>query len=168
MDFSHLTNLPLALHIHLLAAISAVVLGPVALYRRQRDIWHKTAGYLWVVVMLTVAVGAFWLEAVILPIWGGFGVIHLLAGPVIWTLWHGVQAARAGHVARHRAYMRGLYWQGLMVAGLFTLLPYRVLNRVLFPGTPELGYGVILVVALGAGIVAMRRRGPAPEADRPG
>jgi len=64
--------------------------------------------------------------------------------------------------------MRGLYWQGLMVAGLFTLLPYRVLNRVLFPGTPELGYGVILVVALGAGIVAMRRRGPAPEPDRPG
>jgi uncharacterized membrane protein len=30
--------------LHVVAAILAVLLGPMALYRRSRDIWHRVAG----------------------------------------------------------------------------------------------------------------------------
>jgi uncharacterized membrane protein len=151
-DMSFL-DLPFALQLHLVPAVLAIVLGPLALYRRRRDVWHKTAGYVWVASMAVVAGGSFWLEAAVLPIAFGFGPIHILSVVVLVGLWRGVSAARAGRVARHQAQMRALYWQALMVAGLFTLLPGRFLNAVFFPGTPEAGYLAILV--LGAGLAAM-------------
>lgn len=145
-----LTGLPVELQLHMIAALVAVALGPVAIYRRRRDIWHKAAGYGWVIAMLTTAASSFWLHAQVLPIGFGFGPIHVLSVWVFYVLYRAVQAARRGQIARHQAQMRSLYWTGLMVAGLFTLMPYRVLNRVLFPGEPETGVWVI-----GAALVAI-------------
>lgn len=157
MTLTPLFDLPLALQLHLWPAVLALGLGPVALYRRRRDVWHKLAGYVWVSCMALVAGGAFWIEATVLPIALGFGPIHVLAGVVLVALWRGVRAARAGDIARHRAQMRGLYWQALMIAGLFTLLPGRALNTVLFPGQPWAGYLAIGVLGLVAVILRDRR-----------
>jgi uncharacterized membrane protein len=151
MSFTPILSLPLDLALHLWAALLAVLLGPVALYRRRRDRRHKVAGYAWVVAMALVALSSFSLTAGILPVVAGFGLIHLLSVWVLWQLWRGVDAARSGQLRRHKATMRGLYWGGLMVAGIFTLLPGRVLNEVLFAETPEAGY---VAIALGAAALA--------------
>ena len=150
MTLAALSDLPLALHLHLWAALVALLLGPIALYRRRRDIWHRVAGYCWVAVMALAAASAFWLEAAVLPLAGGFGAIHLLSLVVLHGLWRGVSAARAGDAAAHASWMRGLYWQALIVAGALTLLPGRTLNRLFFPETPAAGFLVILLIALAA------------------
>jgi uncharacterized membrane protein len=157
MTLDILTDLPPVLQLHLWPAILALGLGPVALYRRRRDIWHKVAGYTWVSAMALVAGGSFWLEAAVLPIAYGYGPIHLLSIVVLVGLWRGVAAARAGDIARHRAEMRGLYWHALAIAGLFTLLPGRLLNAVFFGPRPELGY--VAIGLIGAALVARALRG---------
>ncbi|MGP1358191.1 DUF2306 domain-containing protein [Roseicyclus sp.] len=150
-------DMPLALHLHLWPALLALVLGPVALRRRSRDLWHRVAGYAWVASMALVAGSAFWLEAGVLPIAFGFGPIHLLSVVVLYGLVRGVAAARAGDIAAHRGWMRGLYWQALIVAGTLTLLPGRVLNTALFPGDPRAGVFAIAAIAAIAGALGLRR-----------
>ena len=63
--------------------------------------------------------------------------------------------------------MRGLYWQALIIAGKFTLLPGRTLNTLLFPGQPSVGLVAIGVIA---GWLALRwwagRRAVRPLAAR--
>lgn len=167
MTLAPLTDLPLALQLHLWPALLALVLGPVALYRRRRDRLHKVAGYTWVVAMALVAGGAFWLEAAVLPIAFGFGPIHVLSVVVLYGLLRGVLAARAGDTTGHAAWMRGLYWQALFIAGTLTLLPGRMLNALLFPEHPAAGFAVIAAVATGLALRWLggrRARREAPSA----
>lgn len=138
-----LNELSPSVALHLGAAMGAVVLGPFALFRQRRDIWHRSLGYCWVLSMATLALGSFWIKAHIFPIVAGFGPIHLLSAAVLWYLWRAVGDARAGRVAAHSRAMRSLYWQALCLAGLFTIFPGRTLNRALFPDRPQDGLWVI-------------------------
>jgi len=161
MTLAPLTDLPPAVAVHLSAATLALLLGPLALYRRRRDIWHRAVGYVWVLAMILTALSALALSAQILPLVGGVGPIHLLAAWVLWQVLRSVHAVRGGDVAGHQAIMQGLYWGGLSMAGLLTLLPGRVLNRVLFPEQPSQALwviGALGVLLLGRGLL---RRVPA-------
>lgn len=158
MTAADLAALPLSVHLHMWPALGALVLGPFALDRRRRDIWHKGAGYLWVGLMALTAASAFWIEAAVLPIGHGFGPIHALSALVFYGLWRGVAAARAGDVAAHSGWMCALYGQALIIAGSFTLLPGRTLNTLLFPDRPMLGVIVILGAGVVLGLRALRLR----------
>jgi uncharacterized membrane protein len=64
--------------------------------------------------------------------WGGFSPIHLLS---IWTLFSLVMAvyhARQGNIRQHKIWMVLLYILALLVTGVFTLWPGRVMHGVLF------------------------------------
>lgn len=160
--------LPPAVTLHLAAALIAISAGPIAIFRRRRDRWHRGVGYLWVAAMVLVAASSFAIPAAILPVAGGFGVIHLLSLWVFWTLWWAVRDARDGRIAAHRARMAGLYWQGLTVAGALTLLPGRLLNDALFGLRPELGFWAAALLAAGLLWVNLqgRERFFAPRAGR--
>jgi hypothetical protein len=51
-----------------------------------------------------------------------------------------------GQVRRHGRIMRSLYGQGLIVAGVFTFLPGRRMNGVLFFKAPWVGFAGVVVV----------------------
>ncbi|MFP4450126.1 MAG: DUF2306 domain-containing protein, partial [Rhodosalinus sp.] len=76
MAFDVLTATPLIVQLHLAAALPALLLGPVALYRRRRDRLHKTFGYLWVASILGLAVSGLFIRSEI-ALLGPFGPIHL-------------------------------------------------------------------------------------------
>lgn len=152
----------LAIQLHLLAAIPAVLVGPVALWRRRRDRWHRATGYVWVTSMALLAVTGLAIPSVGFALVGPFGLgpfglgpfgpIHLLCFATFWGIAKGVAHARSGRTAAHRATMRGMYFGALALAGLFTLVPGRRLNDVLFTDQPALGW---LAIVAGAGLVAM-------------
>ncbi len=144
-DATMIATIPPVLTVHIIAASLALGLGPFAIYRRRRDVWHKAAGYVWVVAIAVTALSSFLIPASIFPVAQGMGAIHLLSIWALWTIWFGVRDARAGRIAAHRERMAGLYWQGLTVAGVLTLLPGRVLNEALFPARPDLGVWVVLL-----------------------
>ncbi len=66
--------------------------------------------------------------------WGNFGLIHLLSVFTLAMLPLGIYFARRHNVVGHRKTMFGLFFGALVIAGAFTLLPNRILGRMMFGG----------------------------------
>ena len=96
-----------------------------------------------------VAAGSFRVEAAVLPLGFGLGPIHVLSVVVFYGLARAALGARSGDIATNECWMRGLYWQALIIAGMFTLLPGRTLDTLLFHGQPSAGLVAIGVIAGG-------------------
>ncbi|MFN3744755.1 MAG: DUF2306 domain-containing protein [Hyphomicrobiaceae bacterium] len=121
-----------AIQLHALAAISAFGLGLVQLTRRKGDRPHRLAGYVWAGLMLVIAASSFWIHEI--DQWRGFSLIHLLS---IWVLSYtpfAVMMARRGNISAHKRGMIGLFAGALIIAGLFTFVPGRIMHAVLFGG----------------------------------
>lgn len=159
---SALNQADLIVQIHAYSAVAALILGPVNLYRTKRDRVHKVAGYVWVVLMALVALSALGITAQVGPTLFGFGVIHGLVGVVFVSLFTAIRAARAGDIARHRSGMTQLYWQAMVITGLITLVPGRIMNEVLFGSRPDLAWCVIGAVLLAMAAVWWMRRHRSP------
>lgn len=117
---------PASILLHLAAALTALLLGGVVLFGHKGTYVHRMLGRLWVGLMLVVAIGSFWIQGR-----GHFGWIHLLSVVVIVNLAVAVYSIRIKNVRRHRLNMRMAYL-GLCVAGVFTLLPYRMLGKLVW------------------------------------
>ena len=84
MTLDPLLNAPFVIQLHAASAIAASLIGPFAIWRKTRDIWHRLAGALWIVLMLTVANSALFIHTIQLI--GPFSPIHLLSGLVYYSL----------------------------------------------------------------------------------
>ena len=117
---------------HALTAVAAVVLGVVQLASAKGTATarHRALGCAWVGLMTYVATSSFFISE--LKLWGAFSPIHLLS---IWTLFSLVMAvycAWQGNIRQHKIWMVLLYILALLVTGVFTLWPGRVMHGVLF------------------------------------
>lgn len=130
MNFAPLLTAGPAIHIHLAATILALALGIAMLVRRKGTGSHRLFGWIWVGLMLTAAVSSFWITG----IRGGYSPIHALSLLVLVTVPAAIYAVRRGRVSTHRKAMISLFVGGLMIPGLFTLLPGRVLGRLMTDG----------------------------------
>lgn len=151
MTLAPLISAPVVIQVHVIAALLSIILGPVVLYRPRRDRIHTHLGYVWVTAMATVA-----LSAMLIPNFSGpfhFGILHGFAVLTCVTLVMGIRYAIQRDIAGHQAAFRSLYWNGLMIAGMFTLLPGRRINEMLFGDRAQLGY---VVIALGAALLIRR------------
>ena len=121
---------------HMTAAIAATVTGAIALWARRSSSslpWlHRLAGYGFVLLMLATALSALLIRDFSLPNWAGFTPIHLLVpltlGLLGLALWHLAHK----RIDLHRRAMRKLYFGACLMAGLFTLMPGRLLGNLLW------------------------------------
>ncbi len=165
MTFEPLLNAPPMIQIHVAGALLSLLVGPFALFRRSRDIWHRRLGYLWVVAMAVTALSSFWINS--MQVIGPFGPVHILSGFVLWSLYEGIGQARKGQIAAHQATMQGLYVYAICITGLFTLTPGRRMGEVVFGG----GAGWLAMVGLaclGALIIYVHRKGVLPLGKQQG
>ncbi len=120
--------------IHLTTALGALALGPVALWARkgrtQHPRLHRAMGYAWVTLMLMTAVSAIFIRDVSLPNIAGYTPIHLLVPVVFVGLFGAFWYLAKGNIAGHRKTMQRLYFGACVVAGAFTLLPGRLLGKL--------------------------------------
>lgn len=128
-DFSRVAEAPLVIRVHLFAALTALTIGTVLMMRVKGTNVHKMLGWTWVIAMGTTAVSSLFIRT-INP--GHFSFIHLLSGWTIVGLPGAVYAIKRGKVAAHRRAMTGMFVGGLLLAGLFTFLPGRLLWTVFF------------------------------------
>ncbi len=91
---------------------------------------HRGLGYAWVGLMLIVTLSSFFISAN--PVIGRFSWIHGLSAFTTIMLIAGVSAAWRGKRKAHRAIMINVFWFALVVTGIFTLLPGRVMHHVVF------------------------------------
>jgi uncharacterized membrane protein len=91
---------------------------------------HRTLGWIWVGLMLAVAISSFWIHQIRLV--GLWSPIYLLSISVLITVPLGVWRAHRHQVADHRLIMTLIFSGALVIAGLFTLLPGRIMHAVVF------------------------------------
>ena len=119
-----------AIRLHAFAAMAAFILGAVQLGAPKGTIPHRTIGWVWVALMLAVSVSAFWIHTI--RLWGPWSPIHLLAIFTLVMLPVAVLHARRHRVQQHRIAMLSLFFGALVIAGLFTLFPGRIMSTVVF------------------------------------
>lgn len=132
MNLSPLTTAPLPIQLHAYAALAAFVLGAVQLAGVKGTTRHRVLGYTWAALMLTVAVSSFWIHEIRLA--GPWSPIHLLSILTLVMLPLGLYYARNHIVGGHQKTMTGLFLGALVIAGLFTFVPGRIMHKVVFGG----------------------------------
>ena len=110
--------------------MTAFVLGIVQFAAPKGTLPHRTLGWIWVGLMAFVAVSSFWIHGI--RLWGPWSPIHLLSifTPIMLVV--AVMAARRHRVRAHRITMMSIFAGALVIAGLFTLVPGRLMHTVLF------------------------------------
>lgn len=131
-------NLTPVIAIHMTAALSALLIGPIALWARkgrtQRPRLHRAFGYAWVTLMVVTAISALFIREHRLPNIAGFSPIHLLIPVTLAMLFVAFYFLAHGNIAGHRKTMQRLYFGACVVAGGFTLLPGRYLGNLVWGG----------------------------------
>jgi len=116
--------------IHTVAALLAIGLGVVQFALPKGSGHHRVLGWAWIGTMTVVAMTSFGIHEI--RQFGRFSWIHGLSIVVLALLVVGVVLARRGRIVDHRWTMTGLFVGALIISGLFTLVPGRVMHRVLF------------------------------------
>ncbi|MEO9459352.1 MAG: DUF2306 domain-containing protein [Lentilitoribacter sp.] len=128
-NFSPLFDASFTVQTHVYAAVLSLLLGIWIMFGTKGTKLHKRVGKVWVIALLITAVSSFWLHGIKLV--GPFSPIHLLSILTIYSVIRGVQHARAGQIGQHQNTMKGLFYYALIGAGLFTLLPGRLMHQLL-------------------------------------
>ncbi len=134
MNLQPLLTATPAIQIHAFAALAALPLGAFVLLRRKGDANHRAAGRVWVVLMMVTALSGFFIHEI--RLWGPFSPIHLLSAFVPVSLIYAIIMARKGKIAEHRKTMRSVFAGALLLAGLFTVMPGRIMDAVLLEPLP--------------------------------
>jgi len=129
VDLTPLLQSPLVLQAHVGGALLTFAIGCVLLAGVKGRAMHRTLGYVWVAAMAITAISSFFLQS-INP--GGFSLIHALSAWTMIVLPMGLAAARRKNISKHRKEMTGLFVGGLVVAGLFSFLPGRLMWHLFF------------------------------------
>ena len=132
MSLAPLLDAPPAIQLHAFAATTAFVLGIVQFSAPKGTLPHRTIGGIWVALMVVVSLSSFWIHQ--LRLWESWSPIHLLSIFTVVMLPLAVWAAHRHAVDRHRRAMTAIFFGALVVAGLFTLVPGRILHKVVFGG----------------------------------
>lgn len=123
--YPHWARVPLVVWGHLATVLVAVALTPVMLLRPRGDATHRALGKVWVAAMFLTAAESFLVRS---SNTGQLSFIHILsayvvlAAPLIW--W----TARTHRIASHRRQVRAMVTGALLIAGFFTLPPFRMLG----------------------------------------
>ena len=118
------------IRVHAFAAMAAFLLGSIQLLAPKGTLPHRVVGWTWVGLMLAVALSAFFIHQI--RLWGAWSPIHLLAILTLVMLPLGVLRAHRHDVTAHRRTMLGLFLGGLVIAGIFTFVPGRIMYHVVF------------------------------------
>jgi len=130
MSLAPLLNAAPAIPLHAFAAMAAFALGIVQFAAPKGTLPHRTLGWIWVILMATVAISSFWIHQIRLV--GPWSPIHFLSIFTLIVLPIAVWRARHHRVADHRRIMIFIFAGALVVAGLFTFVPGRVMHAVVF------------------------------------
>jgi uncharacterized membrane protein len=123
-DWEPLLRAGWVVQLHLLAAISALLVALLILAGPKGTRAHRIFGWGWAVLMLTTALSSFFIRDIGD---GKLSYIHILSGWVAFATPLGVWAARTRRVRLHQRLMTGLVLGGLVIAGAFTFVPGRLM-----------------------------------------
>lgn len=129
-DPSHIMSAGGALQLHVVSALLTLGLGIGIMTRIPKGSrQHKVWGWTWVGAMSATAITSFFLTGLN---GGSFSWIHGLSAWTMLVLPFGIGSVRRKNVKSHAKEMTGLFVNGMLIAGLFSFLPGRLLWHTFF------------------------------------
>lgn len=161
MTFEPLLDASFAIQFHVATVLPAAMLGAFLLACPKGTPSHRLLGKIWLLLMIATSFSTFFIHGI--DVFHGFSPIHLLSLYVIFGSVPAIRAARRHDIRAHRAHVAGMYFGGIVVAGLFTLVPDRIMGSMIFDGTSAftsgLAVAVVSVLLVGAAALAVREAG---------
>jgi len=115
--------------VHVLAAIATFAIGLVIMLLPKGAGLHRTLGWSWVIGMTLTAGSSFLMTGIFE---NSYSPIHALSAYTLLGLPFAVAAARRHKIKAHREHMTSLFVGAMVIAGLFTFLPGRLMWSMLF------------------------------------
>lgn len=160
MSFQPLLDAPLAVQFHVATVMPAAILGAFIFLRPKGTAIHRLLGKIWVMLMVTTSVSTFFIHE--LRVFYGFSPIHLLSAFTIYGCLQSIYFARRGDIRRHMRIMQSVYLGGIVIAGGFTFVPGRLMNKVAFggggAGFVAISAGALVFAFLFLTVLKQRRR----------
>lgn len=129
MNIDIFTAQSLAIQIHILVAVGAFFLGAVVFVSRKGTRAHKMAGRIFGILMLITATTAIFIRQLND---GSLSWIHIFVPITFIGMYQIVSTIRRGDIAGHRKHVRNLYFGALMIPGIASFLPGRVMWAMFF------------------------------------
>ena len=133
-----------AIQLHAFTAMAAFGLGIAVLLARKGTAAHRLMGRIWVGLMVVTALSSFLVHT--LRMIGPFSPIHILSVVTLYGSFAGVRAARRRDFKAHARSMQRLFAIALVGAGIFTLVPGRIMGEVFFSGGLAVGSAILVVI----------------------
>jgi uncharacterized membrane protein len=131
-----LLHAPLAIQFHVATVVPAAILGTWQIFfSRKGATLHRAVGYVYFALMIVTALSTLWIHRLMpdKPFWG-FSPIHLLIPFVFFGVYNALAGAWTHDIRRHKRAMIALYVGAILVAGLFTFVPGRIMYATVFGG----------------------------------
>ena len=132
MTLAPLLNAPPIIQIHAACAFAAIGLGVTQFLAPKGTLPHRAIGWAWAMLMIAVAGTSLFIHTI--RNWGPWSPIHLLSLFTLAIVPVAVASARRHDIPAHRQAMIWIFSLALVVTGLFTLAPGRIMNKVVFGG----------------------------------
>ncbi|WOR15787.1 hypothetical protein RYZ27_03810 [Hyphomonas sp. FCG-A18] len=120
---------PLTIQVHVIAALSAFGIGTVLMFGPKGRGIHKPLGWAWVGAMAVTAISSFFITG-LMGKW--YSPIHAISAWTVLALPFGIAAIRRRKVKEHRKAMTGMFFGGIIIAGMFSFLPGRIMWTMFF------------------------------------
>lgn len=156
MNLSPILDAPLAIQLHVASVVPAALIGPYMFWARKGTPIHRLVGKIWLGLIVVAALSSFFIHEI--NLFMGLSPIHLISIYVIFGAWLAIRNARAHRIVAHRRQVLGLYLGGIVGAGAFTLLPGRIMNKVVFsyPASwPDAGKIAFFLAVMAAVMMAL-------------
>lgn len=132
MTLAPLLNASPVIQVHAAFAFAAIGLGAVQLMAPKGTLPHRAVGWGWATLMMLVAGSSLFIHTI--RTWGPWSPIHLLSLFTLAIVPFAVWRAKQHDVRGHSQTMIWIFTLALVVTGLFTLAPGRIMNKVVFGG----------------------------------
>lgn len=129
MNFEYFTQASLAIQVHIIVAVSALIFGIIMFSRPKGDRIHRAMGKLFLMFMLATAFTAIFIRQIND---GSFSWIHLFVPLTFYTAWEVIHHVRRGDVKRHKGAVTGLFFGALLIPGLLAFIPGRTMWMIFF------------------------------------
>lgn len=120
---------PAVIQVHMLSALAALITGAIQLLAPKGVLPHRILGTVWVGLMALTAVTAIFIREINA---GGLSPVHLFIPLALFGLVGLARSVQLRQRRRHRGIVLGLYFGALIVPGLFTLIPGRLMHAIVF------------------------------------
>ena len=131
MSIEPFLTAPAVIQLHIVSAVGALLVGTVQIVGAKGTLPHRTLGILFVVLMVSAAVSAIFIRNLNN---GSFSFIHIFVPLTIIGLFRLVYAVRRGDRPGHRSQVHGLFYGALIIPGVLSFLPGRLMYQIAFGG----------------------------------